>query len=180
MLRFRTVASTTHVNPYAQCSLLTTFFTHDVLYLTTLQCLLQRATEPKASNGAVPTIRYRLTRRREGWLLHVSALQPSPSNRCHEKSIFVSIKASLFGIVCLSYFQIEYTLMTNLSLQPAGMAISLDGSIVLQNWIYILFESVGLRGLVLACICFKGFQLHLTSQCPLDMDFNSKYRNHHS
>ena len=75
------------------------FSTHDVLYLTTLQCLLQLATRPKASNGAGPTIIYQLWRQRERRLLHVSALQPSPSNACQVKITFESVKASLFGTV---------------------------------------------------------------------------------
>jgi hypothetical protein len=75
------------------------FSTHDVLYLTTLQCLLQLATHPKASNVASPTIIYWLTRRRERRLLHVSALQPSPSNACQVKFVFERVKASLFGTV---------------------------------------------------------------------------------
>jgi len=37
------------------------FSTHNVLYPTTQQCLLQLATGPKASNGAGPTIIYQLT-----------------------------------------------------------------------------------------------------------------------
>jgi hypothetical protein len=154
-------------------SLPTTFTTHHVLYLTTLQCLLQLATRPKASNGAVPTIIYPLTRQREGRLLHVSALQPNPSNACQVKSIFESVKASLFGIVSVSYFRSEYTLTTNLSLQPGGMDISLDRTIVLQHCIFILFASSGLRGLFLAFICIKGFRFGLTSRCPFNM-----YRNH--
>jgi len=71
------------------------FSTHVVLYLTTIQCLLQLATRPKASNGAGPTIIYRLTRWRERRLLHISALQPSPSNACQVKFIFESVKASV-------------------------------------------------------------------------------------
>jgi len=73
------------------------FSTHNVLYLTTLQCLLQLATRPKASNGAGRTIIYRLTRRRERRLLHVSALQASPSKACQVEFVFESVKASLFG-----------------------------------------------------------------------------------
>jgi hypothetical protein len=75
------------------------FSTHDVLYLTTLQCLLQLATRPKASKGAGPTIIYRLTRRREWRKLHLSALQPSPSNTCQVEFVFESVKASLLGTV---------------------------------------------------------------------------------
>jgi hypothetical protein len=75
------------------------FSTHNLLYLTTLQCLLQLATRPKASNGAGLTILYWLTRRREWRLLHVSAQQPSPSNACQVKFVFESVKASLFGTV---------------------------------------------------------------------------------
>jgi hypothetical protein len=75
------------------------FSTHNVLYLTTLQCLLQLATRPKASNGAGPTTIYQLTRRRMRRLLHVLALQPSPSNAGQLKFVFESVKASLFGTV---------------------------------------------------------------------------------
>jgi hypothetical protein len=75
------------------------FSTHDVLYVTTLQCLLQCATGPKASMGAGPTILYGLTRRRERRLLHTLALQPSPSNACQVKFVFESVKTSLFGTV---------------------------------------------------------------------------------
>ena len=73
------------------------FSTHDVLNLTTLQCLLQLATHHKASYCAGPTMIYRLTRRREQRLLHVPALQPSPSNACQVTFVFESVKASLFG-----------------------------------------------------------------------------------
>jgi hypothetical protein len=79
------------------------FSTHDVLYLTTLHCLLQLASRPKASNGAGPTIIYRLPRRREPRLLHVSALQPNPSNAYQVKFVFESVKASLFGTVSVSH-----------------------------------------------------------------------------
>ena len=58
------------------------FSMHDVLYLTTPECLRQLATSPKVSGRAIPTLMYWLMRRREGRQLHVSALQPSPSNAC--------------------------------------------------------------------------------------------------
>jgi hypothetical protein len=85
------------------------FSTHDILYLTTLPCLLQLATRPKASNGAGSTIIYPLTRRRERRLLHVSALQPSPSTVCQVKFGFKSVKASLFGTVSVFHISEVYT-----------------------------------------------------------------------
>jgi len=81
------------------------FSTHDVLYPTTLQCLLQLATRHKASNGASPTLIYQFTRRIERRLLHISALPPNPSNVCQVKFVFKSVKASLLGTV--SFFHIS-------------------------------------------------------------------------
>jgi len=75
------------------------FSTHNVLFLPTLQCLLQLATCPKASNSASPKMIYQLMRRRDHRLLHVSALQPSPSQACQIKPVFESVEASLFGTV---------------------------------------------------------------------------------
>jgi len=65
---------------------------------------------------------------------------------------------------CLSYLRSEYKLTTNWSLQPGGMDISLDGTIVLPHCIFILFTSLCLRGLVLAFIGTKGFQYSSTSR----------------
>jgi len=154
-------------------SLPMTFCTHHILYLTTLQCLLQLATHPKALNGAILTIIYGLMSRRDGQLLHVSALQPSPSKLCKVKSVFERVKASLLGIVSVLYFRSEYTLTTNLSLQLGGMDIALDRTIVLQHCICILFASLGLWGLVLAFIGSKGFWCSLMLRCPFNMYRNS-------
>jgi hypothetical protein len=70
---------------------------------------------------------------------------------------------------CLSYLRSEYTLTTNLSLQPGGMDISLDRTIVLPHCIFILFASLCLRMLVLAFIGIKGFRYSLMSRCPFNM-----------
>jgi hypothetical protein len=117
----------------------TIFSTHDILYLTTQQCLLRLATRPKAWNGLVPMIVYRLTRRREGWLLHISTLHRSPSNTCQVKSVFESVKPSMFGIVSVSYFPTNYTLTTNMSLQSRGMDI-VRGSLLIVVMICYRFS----------------------------------------
>jgi hypothetical protein len=59
--------------------------------------------------------------------------------------------------------------MTNLSLQPGGMDISLDRTIVLPHCIFILFASLCLQGLVLGFIGIKGFRYSLMSRCPFNM-----------
>jgi len=59
--------------------------------------------------------------------------------------------------------------MTNLSLQPSGMDIMLDRTIVLPHCIFILFASLCLRGLVLALIGIKGFRYSLKTGCPFNM-----------
>jgi len=70
---------------------------------------------------------------------------------------------------CLKYVQSEYTLTTSLSLQLGGMDISLDRTIVFQHYIFILFASLGLPGLVLPLVGIKGFLSSSTSWCPLNM-----------
>jgi hypothetical protein len=75
------------------------FSAHDILYLTTLQCLLQLATCPEASKVAGPMIISQSTRQRQRRLLHVSTLQQRASNACQVKFVFKSLKASVFGTV---------------------------------------------------------------------------------
>ena len=159
----------THDVLYPWRSLPTTFSSHDLLYLTSLQCLLQLATRPKASNGAVPTIIYELMRRREGRLLHLSELQTSLWNKCQVKSVFKSVTAYLFGILSVSYFRSQYTLMIYLSLQPGGMGISLDRTIVLQHCICSVFASLGLQRLVGACIGIQWCWFSSTSRSHFNM-----------
>jgi len=79
------------------------FSTHDALYLTTLKCLLQLATVPKIWNSAGLKMIYRLTRRRERQPLHLSALQPNPSNGCQVTFVIKCDRASLSGTVSVSH-----------------------------------------------------------------------------
>jgi len=80
------------------------FSTHDMLYLTTLQHLLQLITYPEATNGDSSTIIYQITGQAEGWKLNKCALQPSPSNACKVKFVFECVKVSLFGMGSVIHF----------------------------------------------------------------------------
>jgi hypothetical protein len=99
----------THDILYPHRSVSTTFCTHDVLDLTTLPYLLHVATRPKASNDAVTTIRYQLTRRREGRLLHLSALEPSPETRARSNADSKVLKHPFRHCECLIYPKLIHT-----------------------------------------------------------------------
>jgi hypothetical protein len=79
------------------------FSTHDVLYRSTLQCLLQLATDPKASYVASLMIISQLTKRRERQLLYVVNLLPGTSNACQVKLVFERVEASHFSMVSLPH-----------------------------------------------------------------------------
>lgn len=80
------------------------FTTHNVLYQTSVQCVQQLPTRPKASNGGGPTIIYSLMRWRQRWLLQMPALQPIPLNTCQAKVVFKRMIAFLICTVSVTDF----------------------------------------------------------------------------
>jgi hypothetical protein len=84
---------------------------------------------------------------------------------------------------CLPYFRCEDILTTNMSIQPSCMDILFDRTIVLLHYISLLFDSLGLWGLVLALIGSKGFRFSITLQCPFNIILASSetivYCRHH-
>jgi len=70
---------------------------------------------------------------------------------------------------CISYFWSEFTLTATLSLQPGGMDISLDRTIVLPHCLFNVVASLCLWGLVLAVISILGFQYSIILLSPLNM-----------
>jgi len=69
----------------------------------------------------------------------------------------------------LSNLVSEYTLNTNLSLQPGGMDISLDRTIVLPHCIFILLACLNLRGVVWAVVGIEECRYSSTSWCPFNI-----------
>jgi hypothetical protein len=105
----------THDFLYPQCSVSPMLCTHDVLDLTTLQYRLHVATRPKASNDAVMTIIYQLTRRREGRLLDLSAQEPSPVMRARSNADSKVLKHPFRHCECVIYLK---SIHTNDKLEP--------------------------------------------------------------
>jgi len=112
---------------------------------------------------------YQLLWWREEQLLLTSALQWSRWNSCNIKFVFKEIEASEFGTVHISYLPNEYTFSSHLSLYRGWIDILLSRSIVCQPYITNYFSSLGILGLILVLIGFKGFQFCLTLQSPFNM-----------